>query len=88
MDSEDVVLDLINHTLIANKKLKGFDRISDFGVEVLVDMVKKFAKQMCDKQKEICVEEYIDNIYDIRDESTDIWGVDIIQNAPYPEELR
>lgn len=48
--------DIVNHTLISNKRLKGFDDISDFGVDVLVEMMNKYAKQMCDKQREICVQ--------------------------------
>ena len=39
--------DVVNHILITNKRLKGFEDISDFGVEVLAEMMKKYAKEKC-----------------------------------------
>jgi hypothetical protein len=49
--------DIVNNNLICYSHLKGFKDISDFGVDVLVDMMNKYAKKMCDKQKEICAKE-------------------------------
>jgi len=76
--------DVVNHTLISNKRLKGFEDISDFGVDVLVDMMNKYAKSMCDKQREICVHNATARIHSY---DKPVVNKDSILNAPYPEEL-
>jgi hypothetical protein len=73
--------DIVNHTIISNKRLKGFEDISDFGVDVLVDMMNKYAKSMCDRQREICDQAFTDYNW-----TTDRDPYCVI-NAPYPEEL-
>lgn len=76
--------DIVNHTLISNKRLKGFDDISDFGVDVLIDMMNKYARQMCDKQREICASNAIAYIHSY---DQPVVNKKSILNAPCPEEL-
>lgn len=40
-------VDTVNSTLLRNKRLKGFEEISDFGVDVLTDMMKEYARIKC-----------------------------------------
>lgn len=39
--------DIVNSTLLRNKRLKDFEQISDFGVDVLTDMMQEFARIKC-----------------------------------------
>lgn len=40
-------IDIVNSTLLRNKRLKGFEQISDFGVDVLAEMMKEYARIKC-----------------------------------------
>lgn len=40
-------VDTVNSTLLRNKRLKGFEQISDFGVDVLANMMKEYARLKC-----------------------------------------
>lgn len=40
-------VDTVNSTLLRNKRLKGFEQISDFGVDVLAEMMKEYARIKC-----------------------------------------
>lgn len=76
--------DILIHTLKSNNKLRGFSEISNFGVDVLENMMNKYARSMCVKQREICVDMYYEGI----DKATnDVYIPDSISNAPYPADL-
>lgn len=59
-------IDIVNSTLLRNKRLKGFEQISDFGVDVLANMMKEYARIKCleaiknvsHKAVDILIEEY------------------------------
>lgn len=40
-------VDTVNSTLLRNKRLKGFEQVSDFGVDVLANMMKEYARLKC-----------------------------------------
>lgn len=94
--------DILNHTLKSNNKLRGFSEISDFGVDVLENMMKKYAKYMCNKQCEICADnseieqEFTLSFgeptkYVVKETEINNYRVSVnknsILNAPYPDEL-
>lgn len=67
--------DIVNNTLLRNKRLKGFEQISDFGVDVLTDMMKEYACIKCleairnTKYAAIdiaCIDEIIDTVHAIQ----------------------
>lgn len=92
----------IEHCIRSNP-LNGFDTISEFGIDVLEDLFKKLAKQVCDKQKQICADNALMEQHTGQGKSlvNYIIGQDIlhskdelfiskhsIENSPYPEELQ
>lgn len=67
--------DIINHTLVTNKRLKGFEDVSDFGVDVLVEVITKYAREKCLEAIKntryaaidiVCQEEIIDEVHAIQ----------------------
>lgn len=75
----------IEHCIDSNSGLSGFNKITEYGIDVLEGLFKKLAKQVCDKQKKICV----DNA-SVNTSNGDCWNIDeySILNSPYPEELQ
>jgi hypothetical protein len=58
---------------------------SEDGIEKIM---QEYARLMCDEQKMICIDDYLDNIEEINDQESDVYGTDIIKNSSYPEELQ
>lgn len=77
----------IEHCIRSNP-LNGFDRISEFGIDVLEDLFKKLAKQVCDKQKQICADN--SRLIPVTEYGRTYNDIDLksIINSPYPEELQ
>lgn len=88
----------IEHCIRTNP-LNGFDTVSQWGIDVLEELFKKLAKQLCDKQKQICYEnakvvkeydnlqqDFISKSVGTEDASISVYKNSIV-NTPYPEEL-
>lgn len=80
----------IEHCIDSNSRLSGFDKITEYGIDVLEGLFKKLAKQMCADQKQIC----LDNVrisagFDWTTETLNPYVIrESVMQSPYPEELQ